>query len=123
MEDNVPYGNLIRAMKQQSEEDKIFMQEVALAFEDLNLHNSIYAQELVKLARTLRCYSIESVDDPAAELELDRDRGLSINVGTAIRALDHYAKPLRKDGEKLIHLDIALVSLFREKERRILNEI
>ena len=48
---------------------------------------------------------------------------LSINIGNAIRALDHYAKPLRKDGEKMIHLDIALVSVFREKERRLLNEI
>lgn len=118
-----PYNNLIAAMNRQSAEDKILLENAVLAFEELNLHNSIYAVQLINLAKTLVTYSINSIDDPAGELELDRERGMTVNIAAGIRALDEYSKPLREGGEQLVDLNAALLAIFREKERRILNEI
>lgn len=123
MEDQEPYSRIIKAMIKQEKEDNIFMQKVEAAFEELNLHNSIYAELLIKLAGTLVTYSINSIEDPAGELELDRDRGLSVNIARGIRALKDYSAPLREFGEQMVDLDAALLAIFREKERRILNEI
>lgn len=123
MEDLEPYGNLIAAMKRQTTEDKIFTNKALVVLEELNLHNSIYAELLIKLAKTLVTYSINSIEDPAGELELDRDRGLSVNIAAAMRALDIYSWHSRDGGEQNVDLDAALLAILREKERRIINEI
>lgn len=122
-EDQEPYNRLLNAMKRQEVEDKIFIDKVVEAFTDLNLHNSIYAEFLLELASLLCQHSLCTVVDPAGEMELDRDRGMSLNIGPAIRALSKYASPLREGGEQYRELMVAIVSIVREKERRILNEL
>lgn len=117
MEDIEPYTRLIKAMKEQSEEDKQFMQRVNTAFEALNLHNSIYAELLVDLAEILTEITIEH-QSPASELELDEQHGAGINLYSAIGSLYDYL-----EGDDDVCLDVALAHIFREKERRILNEI
>jgi len=117
------FENLLHRAKQQAEEDQLFMQEVYRAFEELNLHNSIYAELLIELAHRLVDYSLSTVDDPGAELELDRDRGMSANLAKALRSLKYYSEPIRHGGEDEDDLDTALLAIMREKERRILNEI
>lgn len=123
MEDYQPYSRIVKAMIRQQREDEVFMTRVQTAFEELNLHNSIYAELLVKLAGTLVTYSINSIEDPAGELELDRDRGMTVNVAAAVRGLKDYSAPLREFGEQIVDLDKSLLAIFREKERRILNDL
>lgn len=118
MEDQAPYNRLINAMKQQAEEDKEFMEDVQEVFEDLNLHNSIYAELLLELARALTSFSIDGVDDPTSELEIDEYLGKGINLHSAIGSLHDYAK-----NDDDVNLDVALAYILREKERRILNEL
>jgi len=113
------FENLLNRAKQQAEEDQLFMQEVYNAFENLNLHNSIYAEVLIELAHRLVDYSLSTVDDPGAELELDRDRGMSVNLAKALRSLKYYSEPIRQGGEEEDDLDTALLAIIREKERRI----
>lgn len=123
MEDVEPYGRLLKAMQKQSEEDQVFLHKATTAIEELNLHNSIYAEQIIGVAKLLTTFTIATVEDPAAELELDRDRGMSVNLAAAMRCLNDYSAPLREGGEQMVELDRAILAIFREKERRILNEI
>lgn len=123
MEEQQPYGRLIAAMQKQEQEDELFLAKVKTSLLELNLHNSIYAQTLVRLCKLLTEFSLMNTDDPVSELELDRDRGMSINIGTALRALHNYSAPLREGGEDKQMLEVAILAIFRELERRTLNEI
>lgn len=118
-----PLQNLINESLRQSSEDIEFLRKVTQSFEELLLHNTIYAEILLETAKQLKDYSLETVFDPANELELDRDRGAAANISKAMRLLKDYSQSLRDGGEQQYDLDNALIAIIREKERRILNEL
>lgn len=122
MEDITPYKRLVTAMKEQEEEDKEFLQEATASIEELNLHNSIHAEEIVNLTNRLTYLNVEKFGDPANELSLD-ERGMSLNMGAALSSLYNYTQLVEDGGEQMDDLDTALIAIFKEKERRILNEI
>lgn len=119
----VPLQNLMNESFRQAQQDEEFLKKVYVAFEELNLHNTIYAEILLKLAEQLREYSLETVFDPANDLELDRDRGAAANITKAMRLLRDYSLSIREGGEQEYDLNNAIIALVREKERRTLNEL
>lgn len=119
----IPFQNLFNEMKRQESEDTKLMFEMNKAFDELNLHNTIYCELILALTKQLKDYTLNTIEDAASELELDGDRGLSVNIAKAMRSLQQYALPLRRGGEEEVDLDEALFAIFREKERRVLNNI
>jgi len=118
MEDQAPYRNLFTAMKEQAEQDKVFMERATIALENLNLVNSPYAEMIVSLVEDLADFTLSSGDEPIAELEIDEEYGKGINLYRIAGSLGDYA---RDDDDE--DLDVALAYIFREKERRLLNEL
>lgn len=119
----VPLSDFFSAIKKQSDDDKRLFREMAQSFEELNLHNTIYCELVIELVKRLKDYSIDTVNDPASELELDADRGLSVNIARAMRDLRQYSLPVRSGGEVIEDLNDCLLAIFREKERLVLNRI
>lgn len=118
MEDQEPYTRLISAMKQQAKEDKEFMAKVQDTFETLNLHDSITANHVLELAHFLTTCAIDASANPTSELEIDENHGKGINMYQAVGNLYDYI-----ESDQTYNLDSALAWIFREKERRILNEL
>jgi hypothetical protein len=119
MEDQAPYRNLMDAMKEQKLRDEQFVIVATTAIQNLNLINSQYAEMLVRLADLLTSFAMEEGEDMSSEFEIDPEYGKGVNLYRIVGALQDYEKD---DGDE-VNLDLALAYIFREKERRWLNEI
>lgn len=118
-----PINNLMIAIQRQENEERAFIQDFIDKVTQLYTVNSIQAEVVLDIVDSLFNYNLSKNDDSAGRLELDKNRGLSINIGAAYRALDSYSSEDRRMGEHHEDLITASMAIIREAERRILNDL
>jgi len=118
-----PINNLVIAMQRQEIDEKQFLQNFINKVSQLYNINTIQAEVLMDVVEALYDNNLYQVNDTVSRLELDRDRGLSVNICRAFRALDNYSGEDRRTSEDYEDLMTAIVSTVREAERRIVNDL
>lgn len=84
--------------------------------------NSIKAELLLDIAHCLTELEMTSHEDAANYLRLHPTKGMALNIGEALRALDRYAGDDRKSNEDTADLMVAIESCVTELERKFDQE-
>lgn len=126
MEPNLPekiYKSINSAIENMRDEKKDYLSKASMMLDQLFDINTIHADIVHQLIIRLIDYNLDKVEDPASRLELDKDRGLSVNIAQALRVLSIYSSTDRKINENIDDLFNSILPTIREVERRIINNI
>lgn len=114
---------LVQAMIEQEQEEMQVLQDALDSMAEVHNLNFLHVPIITELCVYLKAESLMTEDDPAHFLEIDENKGLSINIGRTMRALKHYASDDRRTNERREDLFEAMLGIMAELYRRDINEM